>query len=67
MELTEVEYENVEQETNQAILFQFSSGKCWIAKSQIKDKQEYAYDSETGKQPGYIEIPEWVAIEKELV
>lgn len=67
MELAEVEYVNVLQETNQAILFEFPSGKCWIPKSQITDKQEHAYDSETGKQPGHIEIPEWVAIEKDLV
>lgn len=67
METVEIDFMHIVVETNQAILFEFDTGRCWIPKSQIEELIKEAPDKETNKQPGRVELPEWVAIEKELV
>ena len=52
----EIDHDGKEHETDKAILFRIQSEDVWIAKSLI----EYEDDD-------IVEIPEWLAIEKELI
>lgn len=54
----ELTYINVLYETAAAILFEFPEGEVWVPKSQIVDHDEESRE---------VVIPEWLAIEKELV
>jgi hypothetical protein len=51
-------YDRIEHETDAAILIVLDTEKYWIPKSQVIDHDEAG---------NAIEIPEWLAIEKELV
>lgn len=55
-ETVEVTYDETITETAKAFLFKIGDSKVWIPKSQIV--------SDDG---GTIEIPEWLAVAKELV
>lgn len=55
-ETIELEFISIQAETNQAILFEFPEGRCWVPISQITDRSE-----------DVVTIPEWYAIEKGLV
>jgi len=54
---TEVSYDEIEHETEQAILFVFDNLLVWLPLSQIS----FNRDDKT------IELPEWLATEKGLV
>lgn len=61
-ELVEVTYDSIKRETDKAILFVIGDEEVWIPTSQI--------DGDSGdleNEGGTIEIPEWLATEKELV
>lgn len=59
----EIEGVTVERETAKAILCNVEGKAVWIPKSQITDDSE-VYKSGTD---GKLVIPEWLAMEKELV
>lgn len=56
----------VQAQTKMAILIDFVDQECWIPKSQIEDSNPPYEDIHTG-QTIEVEIPDWLAIEKELV
>ena len=63
-----VSFEGVEvlRATELALHFELEGEKVWIPKSQILDGSNFGDDSEEGDS-GELIIPEWLAIEKELV
>ena len=63
-----VSFEGVEilRATDLALHCKIDGEKVWIPKSQILDGSNFGDDSEEGDE-GELIIPEWLAIEKELV
>ena len=63
-----VSFEGVEvlRATDLALKCKIDGEKAWIPKSQILDGSNFGDDSEEGDE-GELIIPEWLAIEKELV
>jgi hypothetical protein len=54
---TEIEYDDIEHETDRAIMFNIDNRLVWLPKSEITfDRDEMT-----------IELPEWLATEKGLV
>lgn len=66
--IEEVSFEDVKimAVTDLAILFNVEGCGAWIPKSQILDGSNFGDDSEEGDE-GELIIPEWLAIEKDLV
>jgi len=62
-EMVEFEDVTVVRETDAAILCDIDGDEVWIPKSQIHDDSE-VYEMSTS---GTLIIPEWLAVEKELV
>ena len=54
---TEISYDEIEHETDEAVMFEIDNLLVWLPKSQI----EFDRDEKT------IELPEWLAVEKGLV
>lgn len=63
-----ISFEGVEvlHATGLALYFELEGEKVWIPRSQILDGSNFGDDSEEGDE-GELIIPEWLAIEKELV
>ncbi len=50
-----VKYEDIEHETDQAVLFEMGGGRVWLPKSQIETIEDE-----------HVWIPKWLAKEKDL-
>lgn len=67
-EAVAVEGVTVRKETDKAILCtipDLDGEEIWVPKSQIKDESE-VYSLKSGKEPGKLVIPKWLADEKGL-
>ena len=58
--LIEVTYDRVIQPTDDAICFEIDGREVWIPKSQLQD-------DDPDEDGGTFEVPEWLAIDRELV
>lgn len=61
--IVEIYVDNVITETEEAILCDMDGNQIWIPKSQIHKSSEVRHEGDTG----WLVLPEWLAIEKELV
>lgn len=52
----------IQAETSMAILFRYEDKEYWLPKSQIKFPKDYIMNTEN-----IVEIPNWLAIEKEII
>jgi hypothetical protein len=55
-EPVEIEFDEVEHETSDSVLFLIGDDKVWLPKSQIIEQDD-----------GVVTIPEWLAIDRDLV
>lgn len=69
-----IDFDDIEATTDDAILLNLGDGDSkWIPRSQVEDAswEEKPYDGidepKKGSGPGWIEIPEWLAMEKGLI
>ena len=60
-----IDFDEIEVTTDDAIKIVIDQEKVWIPRSQILDEMDD--DFEIGSGPGWIEIPEWLALEKGLI
>ena len=60
-----IDYDNIEVTTDDAILITIDLEKFWVPRSQILDEMDDDFPVSDG--PGWLEIPEWPALEKGLI
>lgn len=60
-----IDYDEIEAATEDAILLVIDEEKVWIPRSQILDEEDD--DFPVGEGSGWLEIPEWLALEKGLI
>lgn len=60
-----IDFDEIEATTDDAILIAIDLEKVWIPRSQILDEEDD--DFPVGGGSGWLEIPEWIALEKGLI
>lgn len=61
-----IDYDDIEAATPEAVLLRLDEEEgVWIPRSQILDESDDDFDVNSGS--GWVEIPEWLAMEKGLI